>query len=123
MMAVLLWLVAGRAVAKTLAARRDRIDPAGFPYRQDVMDLIEQAKGEGRPVILASASHWRHIRRIADHLGLSDPIIATRGRVNLKGSAKLAALRARIGPDASFDYVGASRAEIGRASCRERVCR
>src|SRR3546814_10376036 len=27
MMAVLLWLVAGRAVAKTLAARRDRIDP------------------------------------------------------------------------------------------------
>src|SRR3546814_1298213 len=45
MMAVLLWLVAGRAVAKTLAARRDRIDPAGLPYRQDVMDLIEQAKG------------------------------------------------------------------------------
>src|SRR3546814_15088334 len=47
MMAVLLWLVAGRAVAKTLAARRDRIDPAGLPYRPDVMDLIEQAKGEG----------------------------------------------------------------------------
>src|SRR3546814_14109407 len=108
-MAVLLWLVAGRAVAKTLAARRDRIDPAGLPYRQDVMDLIEQAKGEGRPVILASASHWRHIRRIADHLGLSDPIIATRGRVHPKGSAKLAALRAPIGPAAAFDYVGGLR--------------
>src|SRR3546814_16435812 len=94
-----------------MAGRRDRIDAARLPYRSEVLHRIEQARAEGRPVILASASHWRHIRRIADHLGLSDPIIATRGRVNLKGSAKLAAIRARIGPDASFDYVGDSRAD------------
>ncbi|MGI9375092.1 MAG: UbiA family prenyltransferase [Tsuneonella suprasediminis] len=111
MMAVLAWLVAGRAVAKTMAARRDRIDAARLPYRQEVLNLIEAAKADGRPVILASASHWRHIRHIADHLELSDPIIATRGRANLKGSAKLAAIRARIGPDAPFDYVGDSRAD------------
>lgn len=111
LIAVLLWLVAGRALAKTMAARRDRIDAAKLPYRQEVLALIEAARADGRPVILASASHWRHIRRIADHLGLSDPIIATRGRANLKGSAKLAAIRARIGPDAPFDYVGDSRAD------------
>ncbi|MBB6424338.1 UbiA family prenyltransferase [Sphingopyxis sp. JAI128] len=111
MIAVLAWLVAGRAVAKTMAARRDRIDAARLPYRQEVLGLIEQAKAEGRPVILASASHWRHIRRIADHLTLPDPVIATRGRSNLKGVAKLAAIRARIGPDTPFDYVGDSRAD------------
>ncbi|WP_030538877.1 UbiA family prenyltransferase [Sphingobium sp. DC-2] len=111
MMAVLLWLIAGRAAAKTMAARRDRIDAARLPYRQEVLGLIEEAKADGRPVILASASHWRHIRCIADHLQLSGPIIATRGRANLKGSAKLAAIRARIGPDAPFDYVGDSRAD------------
>lgn len=111
LIAVLLWLVAGRAVAKTIAARRGRIDAALLPYRQEVLDLIEAAKADGRPVILASASHWRHIRRIAEHLGLSDPIIATRGRANLKGRAKLAAIRTRIGPDAPFDYVGDSRAD------------
>lgn len=94
-----------------MAARRDPLDAAALPYRREVLDLIEQARTEGRPVILASASHWRHIRRIADHLGLSDPIIATRGRTNLKGSAKLAAIRGRIGPDALFDYVGDSRAD------------
>ena len=103
LIAVLAWLVAGRAVAKTMAARRDRFDAARLPYRSEVLHLIEQARAEGRPVILASASHWRHIRRIADHLALSDPVIATRGRSNLKGAAKLAAIRARIGADTPFD--------------------
>src|SRR3546814_8165306 len=111
LIAVLAWLVAGRAVAKTMAARRDRIDAARLPYRSDVLHLIEQARAEGRPVILASASHWRHIRRIADHLALSDPVIATQGRSNRKGAAKLAAIRARIGADTPFDYVGDSRAD------------
>ncbi|BBB10375.1 UbiA family prenyltransferase [Sphingopyxis sp. EG6] len=111
LIAVLGWLIAGRAVAKTLAARRDRIDPARLPYRPEVLRLIDEAKADRRPVILASASHGRHIRGIADHLGLAEPVIATRGRSNLKGPAKLAAIRARIGADAPFDYVGDSRAD------------
>ncbi|QSB44483.1 hypothetical protein IDJ81_14480 [Tsuneonella flava] len=108
---LLLWLVTGRAVAKTMAARRDRVDPARLPYRHEVLDLIEAAQADGRPVILASASHWRHIRAIATHLGLSEPVIATHGRANLKGRVKLAAIRDRIGPDTAFDYVGDSRAD------------
>src|SRR3546814_11916940 len=48
LIAVLAWLVAGRAVAKTMAARRDRIDAARLPYRSEVLPLIEQAKAEGR---------------------------------------------------------------------------
>jgi 4-hydroxybenzoate polyprenyltransferase/phosphoserine phosphatase len=111
LMSVILWLIASRAVAKTMAARRDRIDAAKLPYRQEVLDLIAEAKADGRRVVLASASHWRHIRGIADHLGLSEPVIATRGRANLKGSVKLAAIREMIGPDGSFDYVGDSRAD------------
>lgn len=110
-LAVVAWLLRGRAFAKTMAARRDPVVPAALPYRQEVLDLIAQAKSEGRPVILASASHWRNIRRIAAHLGLADPILATRARANLKGAAKLAAIRDRIGPDAAFDYVGDSRAD------------
>jgi 4-hydroxybenzoate polyprenyltransferase/phosphoserine phosphatase len=108
---LLVGLFRGRAVAKTMAARRNPVDPVRLPYRREVLDLIAQAKGEGRPVILASASHWRHIRRIAHHLDLATPIIATRCRTNLKGSAKLAAIRERIGTDAPFDYVGDSRAD------------
>lgn len=112
LLSLVLWLFRGRAYAKTMTARRNAIDPSKLPYRQEVLDLIAHAVAEGRPVILASASHWRNILRIARHLGLTEPIIATSGRDNIKGSAKLAAIRLRIGPDAAFDYVGDSRADI-----------
>jgi len=104
-------MLRGRAAAKAIAARRDPVDPSALPYRQDVLDLIADAKAQGRPVILASASHWRNIHRIARHLELSDQIIATRARANLKGPAKLAAIRARIGAEGHFDYVGDSKAD------------
>jgi len=104
--ALLLWLVRGRAFAKTMAARRAPVDPALLPYRAEVLAFIDRARAEGRPVILASASHWRNVARIARHLGLDEPVLATRGRRNLKSRAKLAAVRAAIGADAPFDYVG-----------------
>jgi 4-hydroxybenzoate polyprenyltransferase/phosphoserine phosphatase len=108
---VVLWLVRGRAFAKAMAARRDPVDASRLPYRQEVLDLIGEARAEGRAVVLASASHWRNIGRIARYLGLDEPIIASRGRTNLKGRAKLAAIRARVG-DGAFDYVGDSRADV-----------
>ena len=108
---LLLWLLAGRAVAKTMVARYRPIDATKLPYRQEVLDLIAAAQREGRPVILASASHWRNISRVAQHLGLSNAVIATRGRLNAKASAKLRAIRDIIGDDAPFDYVGDSRAD------------
>lgn len=108
---LLLALVRGRSVAKMLAARRDPVDAARLPYRAPVLDLIRESVGEDRPVILASASHRRNVARIARHLGLAEPVIATTARDNLKGRAKLAAIRQRIGPDAAFDYVGDSRAD------------
>lgn len=107
-----LWLFRGRAVAKSMAARYMPVNAASLPYRQEVVDLIEQAKAEGRPVILASASHWRHILRIARHLGLDEAIIGSCPRANLKGQAKLTAIYQRIGVNSPFDYAGDSRADI-----------
>src|SRR3546814_9877207 len=59
LIAVLAWLVAGRAVAKTMAARRDRIDAARLPYQSEVLHPIEQDRDESRPVILPGANPWR----------------------------------------------------------------
>jgi len=106
------WLLRGRAFAKTMAARAAPVDPARLPYRPEVIALIEGACADGRPVVLASASHWRNITRIARHLGLTEPVIATRGRRNLKGRHKLAAIRALVGRDGAFDYVGDCKADI-----------
>ena len=108
---VFIWLLRGRAVAKTMAARRDPVDPAKLPYRQEVLDQIGSAQSLGRPVILASASHWRNIHRIARHLGLEDSVIATKRHSNLKGRSKLDAIWLRVGMNGRFDYIGDSKAD------------
>jgi 4-hydroxybenzoate polyprenyltransferase/phosphoserine phosphatase len=107
---VLFWLFAGRAGVKVRGARHAPLDATALLYRPEVMDLIDQARSEGRPVILASASHRRNIARVARHLGCFDATLATGHRANLKGKAKLAALRAMLG-DQPFDYVGDSKAD------------
>lgn len=107
---VLGWLLTGRAGVKTRTARHAPLDAAALPYRPEVLSLIDTARAEGRPVILASASHRRNIARVARHLGVFDATLATSNRVNLKGRAKLVALRDMLG-DQPFDYVGDSRAD------------
>ncbi|HMO68541.1 MAG TPA: haloacid dehalogenase-like hydrolase, partial [Novosphingobium sp.] len=91
---------------------RQAMRRTGLPYRPEVLDLIRQAAAQGTPVILASASHWRNVRRIARHFGLDDQPIATTRRNNLKGEAKLAAIRARLGDGKTFAYIGDSRADL-----------
>lgn len=107
---VLRWLLTGRAGVKTRAARHAPLDAAALPYRAEVLALIERARAEGRPIILASASHRRNIARVARHLGLFDAVLATSNRANLKGAHKLAALRRLLG-DQPFEYVGDARAD------------
>ncbi|MFM6854943.1 MAG: UbiA family prenyltransferase [Sphingopyxis sp.] len=117
--ALLWWMLAGRAGLKTRLARLDPVDPARLPYRAEVIALIQSARADGRPVWLASAAHGRNVVRVARHLGLFDGIIASTRRANIKGSAKLAAIRAAF-PDTPFDYVGDSTADrpIWRAAQR-----
>ena len=105
-----LWMLAGRAAVKTMVARAAPVDPARLPWNQHVRALIDQARADGRPVILASASHQRDVARVARHLGGFDAVLATSARRNLKGTAKRAALLAMLG-DTPFDYVGDSRAD------------
>lgn len=109
---LLSWLLRGRAYAKAMVARYNPVDPTRLPYRPEVLELIRSARQEDRPVVLASASHWRNVARVARHLGLSPNVIATRGRHNAKAHRKLAAIHDAIGPNGAFDYVGDSRADI-----------
>lgn len=110
LIALLVVCCKGRAAVKSWLARRAPVDPAALAYDPAVLALIADARAAGRPVILATAAHWRTARRVAAHLGVFDQIIASSARSNRKGLAKLAAIRARLG-DAPFDYVGDSSAD------------
>jgi 4-hydroxybenzoate polyprenyltransferase/phosphoserine phosphatase len=105
------WLLAGRASLKRHLAARTHLNPARLPYRQQVLDLIQQQKATGRRIALVTAADRAFAEAIASYLGLFDEVHASDGKVNLKGANK-AAFLAQHFAQAGFDYVGDSAADL-----------
>lgn len=105
------WLRRGKAVLKAELA--DRIDLAvdALPYNESVLATIEEARREGRPIYLASASNHRYVAAIAAHLGLFDGIFASDATANLAGPHKARALVDSFG-EGGFDYIGDSAVDV-----------
>ena len=105
------WLVGGKAAFKHRVGEQASFDPAGLPYRAEVLDLIAAARAEGRPVILATAAAPAVARRIADHLGLFDDVLSSSDTLNLSAARKAETLVARYG-ERGFDYIGNHRDDL-----------
>ena len=88
-----------------------RVDVAALPYDQIVLDVIRQARADGRRVFLTSASHQKRVADIANHLGLFDEAFGSSETLNLKGAAKANLLVKRLGAR-QFDYLGADAADL-----------
>jgi len=88
------WLLGGKAHIKRQIAQRITLDAAVLPYMPQVLELIREARDQGRRVILATASDELLAKSVADHLGLFDHVIASDGKSNLSGARKLEAIRA-----------------------------
>ncbi len=110
-LAVPFWLARGRAHLKREAAQRSQIDVARLPYDEALLAELRRERLAGRTLYLATAADEGVARRIADHLGLFDGVIASDGRRNLKGEEKARELAARFG-EKGFDYVGNDRHDI-----------
>ena len=105
------WLLAGRASLKRHLAARTHLNPARLPYRQQVLDLIQQEKATGRRIALVTAADRAFAEAIASYLGLFDEVHASDGKLNLKGANK-AAFLAQHFIQTGFDYVGDSAADV-----------
>ncbi|MFN3167550.1 MAG: UbiA family prenyltransferase [Phycisphaeraceae bacterium] len=108
-------LTQGKARFKAKVGDLAELDAAALPYRERVLGLIREAKSQGRPVVLASASHGSVVDAVADHLGLFDATIATIDLTNRKGAGKLEAIRDLLTErnwGGMFDYVGDHRADL-----------
>ena len=95
----------GKAPLKAYLAKISKVDYSLLPYNSDVLDLIRDAKTEGRRIYLATAGDRRHADGIGAQLGLFDGIFSSDGVINLSGEAKASQLIAAFG-DRGFDYVG-----------------
>ncbi len=112
LLALPLWLLSGRATFKTRIAERAAGHAAGdaWPYRSDLLDYLKDQKARGRRLVLATAAHRSIADPVAAHLDLFDMVLATDETRNLKGNAKLAAIREQVGAD--FVYAGDSSADL-----------
>src|ERR1700682_6249725 len=105
------WLLAGRASLKRHLAAWTYLDPARVPYRQQVLELIQQEKATGRRIALVTAADRELAEAIAGYLGLFDEVHASDGKLNLKGANK-AAFLAQHFAQTGLEYVGDSAADV-----------
>ncbi|HKB97701.1 MAG TPA: UbiA family prenyltransferase [Terriglobales bacterium] len=105
------WLLAGRASLKHRLASRAHLDPTRLPYRQQVLDLIQQEKATGHRIALVTAADREIAEAIAAYLGVFDEVHASDGKMNLKGANK-ASFLAQHFAQTGFEYIGDSAADV-----------
>lgn len=100
----------GRAAFKSAVTDAAPLPADGLPYREDLVAYLQTQRSAGRRVVLATAADQRVADAVSAHLRVFNETLGTRDGHNLKGEAKLAAIRERFGDN--FEYVGDSRADL-----------
>jgi 4-hydroxybenzoate polyprenyltransferase/phosphoserine phosphatase len=95
-------LIRGKAAFKAYVARESPLPLDIMPLDPAALKLIEDARAEGRPVVLASGAHESHMAALCARVG-ADASWASDGAYNLTGVEKLARIRLEF---PAFDYVG-----------------
>ncbi|MCH9808029.1 MAG: UbiA family prenyltransferase [Alphaproteobacteria bacterium] len=108
---LLSWLRAGKAALKEELAAHSIIDPSTMRFNEDVLAKIREARQQGRPTLLVSASAQKQVTAVARHLGLFDEAVGTKDGRNLGGQAKADYLTERFGSQ-GFDYIGDAEADL-----------
>lgn len=104
------WLLQGKAALKRHITSAVSLDVAHLPYNRELLQFLEQQHAEGRPLYLATAADAALAKRVSDHLGLFDGVLASDGTLNLAGPNKLAAFRQAFGEN--FCYIGNALADL-----------
>jgi 4-hydroxybenzoate polyprenyltransferase len=104
------WLLRGRAFLKRKLAEAVDLEPELIPVNEKVVELATEAKSEGRPVYLVTASDALIAQKIAARFAFFDGVISSDGITNLKGSRKADFVTEHF--PHGYDYVGDSAADL-----------
>ncbi len=105
------WLLSGKAHLKHKIAQQVTLSVDTLPYREEVIQLLQQEKSSGRQLILATAAHFTIGNAVAEYTQLFSEVIASDEKINLKGNEKRDLLVQRFG-EKQFDYMGDSIADL-----------
>ena len=92
---------------KRVLGRRLKFDPTELVYHEAFLAWLKEQKATGREMILCTASEEFVAKKIAEHVGLFDDVMASDGVTNLRMEAKGKALAERYGKG-NFAYAGNS---------------
>ena len=83
---------------------------SNLPLRDELVQYLRAERASGRTIVLATAAHSTVATAVAERLQLFDLVLSTGGGKNLKGEAKLQAIREKFGT--AFVYAGDSSADL-----------
>lgn len=106
---IFIWFLKGRAFLKKELSEKAVLDVSKLTYEPMVVELIKDAKKEGRLVVLATAADSFIAHRVADYCGFFDKVIASNGVLNQRAHQKGTTLRDMFG---TFIYVGNSKDDL-----------
>lgn len=118
-LALLPWLLRGRAFLKRKVAEAATVAPETLVRNPRVAAEIEAARNAGRPVHLATGADALAAAPVATAVGAGD-VFASDGRANLVGRKKAEALVAAFGRG-GFDYIGDERRDLPVWRCARRA--
>ena len=99
------WLWRGKAYLKSRLAENVNFDPTELPYNIDLIEYLRQQNEKGRAIVLVTASDHKLANKVSDHLSLFSKVLASDGKLNLKGKKKALALVENFG-EKGFIYAG-----------------
>ena len=101
----------GKARLKQAFAMAADLDAALLPYNRELLAYLCAERARGRLLVLATGADRKMAEAVARHLDLFDRVLASDGRTNLTGRAKLAAIQGSVG-GTPFTYIGNSRVDL-----------
>jgi 4-hydroxybenzoate polyprenyltransferase len=105
------WVLDGKAAFKAKVSSIVSLDVAHLPYNRTLLSYLEQERGQGRRIFLATGADGKLAERIAAYVGIFDGVLASDGRTNLTGSNKLNGIDAEFA-ESGFDYIGNARPDL-----------
>ncbi len=104
-------LFKGKASVKRYLAEHFSFQPSLLPVNQSFIDWLQQCRSAGRSIILCTATDGAIAEKIADFFGIFDEVIASDGKINMKGATKAELLEKRFGKK-GYDYCGNDAADF-----------
>ena len=106
-----IWIMKGKSNFKRQIASRVSMDVSCLPYNREFLSYLNEEYHTGRKLVLVTASDMLIARPIADFVEIFSEVIASDGKINLKGSNKLKAIKNKLEGQA-FDYAGNSNDDL-----------